>query len=272
MSELALYRSAAFNVFALQPGMRRDVLVVSFMYHRPRPALTSGGFGQHYLWTAGLDAVHVLPAANTWYQHAEMPAVLRTITAFRQAQGHARLVTYGFSMGAYAAVNFCGLLDASDAVALMPQATLDPALVPAENRWRREAATLRFTQHHLRPEAPAATRCLVLYDPAHALDTAHLRLISAVRQVEAVPLRFNQHRAPPAAVMQAALLGASEAAPDVAAQVARLWRRHRVAQPRAWLNAARAQRLGSARQRRLLRRAALLWWRGSALAARLGWG
>jgi hypothetical protein len=265
VSELALYRSAAFNVFAVLPELRRDVLVVSFMYHRPRPVLAAAGFGQHYMWTAGLDAVHVIPADNHWYQHAEMPAVLRAVDAFRRARGYARLVTYGFSMGAYAAVNFCGVLEASDAVALMPQATLDPALLPGETRWRREAAALRYTQHHLRPEAPAATRCLVLYDPLYPLDAQHVRLISAVRRVEAVPLRFNLHRAPPVAVMQAALLGAAEGAPDVAATVGRLWRRQRAVLPQAWLHAARAQRLGSARQRRLLLRAAWRWWRATAV-------
>ena len=64
------------------------------------------GFAEAFLRGEGVDAVHVISRDNRWWQHAEtLPAMaaVRAATA-----GYARVVTYGSSMGAYAAVRLAG--------------------------------------------------------------------------------------------------------------------------------------------------------------------
>lgn len=219
------------------PGARTDVLVVSFMHLRPRPGLEDAGFGESYLWRLGVAAVHVQGAANDWFLHAEIPALLAAIRAFREAQGYARLVTYGFSMGAYAAVNLAPALGSTEALALMPQATLDARKAPLERHWRRAARGLPLEQDRL-GERDGTTTCVVLFDPGYARDLAHLRLLERSRRVVRVPLRFLRHAAPPPAVMQAALRAVLDRAPDPGAEARRLWRAERGALAAAWWAAA----------------------------------
>ncbi len=57
--------------------------------------------------------------------------------ALRKAKevGATRIVTLGHSMGGFSALVIAGMLDAEVAIAFSPQLSIDPAVVPSENRW-----------------------------------------------------------------------------------------------------------------------------------------
>lgn len=174
--------------------------VVTFGNYEDQPEGWATGFGQGFLDRAGLDAIHVVPRANDWYQHGDMPAAL---AAVRAAAAGKPVFTYGSSMGAYAALRFGGALGAAAAIALSPQFSLDPAVVPHERRWRPEAARLRFLDWDRPGFAPAPG--IVFYDPCGP-DAAHAALWAASGPMTPVPLPHAGHPAG-AFLAQTGLLG-----------------------------------------------------------------
>ncbi len=116
--------------------------VVTFDNYGGDRSLTRKGFGEDFLASQGVSAIHVIGAGNHWYQYAGMAAAL---VAIKDATaGASRVITYGSSMGAYAAVRFAPALGAHGVLALSPQYSIDPAKMPAEYRWQYESDTIAF--------------------------------------------------------------------------------------------------------------------------------
>lgn len=145
-------------------------------------------FGQDFLARAGIDAVHVVPAANDWYQHADFPDLCRHVAAFTRR--YERVVAYGSSMGGYAAVRFGGSVGAHQAFALSPQFSIDPRRVPFERRWADAARRLDFTT-----EAKASRfvdTAMIAYDP-HDPDRHHVDLFRPHTEVVDIALPYCGH-------------------------------------------------------------------------------
>src|SRR5205085_2089472 len=97
------YRSANLHVYGVRP-FATDRAVVAFGSYNLTPGLHQPGFGEAFLRRYGIDAVHVIPADNSWFQYPDMPAALAAVAA--QTGDYACRIAYGSSMGAYAAINF----------------------------------------------------------------------------------------------------------------------------------------------------------------------
>ena len=163
-----------------------DVSVVTFSHFHPDPAALGTGFGEAPLAAAGIDAVHVVSRANDWFQNAAMPAAMAAIGA---ALGARPRITYGSSMGGYGAIRFAGRLGARRALALSPQYSIDPRLVPEDRRWRDIGLRLRFLPW---AEVAAPPPSVILFDPALA-DARHAALWAAERPATLLPLRHAGH-------------------------------------------------------------------------------
>ncbi len=168
--------------------------------HEPRP----GGFGEDFLAEAGFDAIHVSSHGNAWYQYKDMAAALAVIDT---AAGKARRVTYGLSMGAYAAIRFAQALRAERVVAISPQFSIDRRRVPFETRWAEFSDTLDFVCDW---PAPAGSdtqakeiEVAAIYDP-HNPDRRHVALIEQRLHVRHVPVPYGGH--PVTALLQEARL------------------------------------------------------------------
>ena len=160
---------------------------ITFSSFTTDPSLARQGFAEEFLLEAGIDAIHVLTRDNLWYQYPEMPAVLRAVAAV--ARGYARRVTYGSSMGGYAALRFAEALGAQTAIVLSPQFSVDPRQAPFETRWRADVKRIRFNEAPLRPPA----RMVIFYDPHQAEDAAHVARIAACGSALLVPLPYGGH-------------------------------------------------------------------------------
>ncbi len=166
-------------------------LVVTFDSLAHDLRLDRPGFGEGWLAQLGYDAVHVVASANDWYQHPEMGALCAAVR--EEAAGRVRTVTYGSSMGGYAAVRFAGRVGAATAVAISPQFSIDPARVGFDDRWRDHGVRLEF----LWDEPVAADgleRAYVFYDPAD-LDRRHVEALAEHYPVRAIPIRHAGHPA-----------------------------------------------------------------------------
>ncbi|WP_051357428.1 tetratricopeptide repeat protein [Azorhizobium doebereinerae] len=170
------------------PGAETGPAFVTFEAFDERPAPERVGFGEAFFARRGVEAYHVIPARNGWYQHPEMPEAL---AAVRARIGRDRpLVTYGSSMGGYAAYRFSGVLDAARVIAFSPQYTIDYRRIPWETRWRKVAA-------HLPPlwDALPVSRtaeAFLFYDPRCA-DRRHAGLIGREMRAHHIRLPHGGH-------------------------------------------------------------------------------
>lgn len=168
-------------------GTAGGTIVVTFDSFTNVPDLDRASFGEHFLAREGIDAVHVVNRLNRWYQHEEMAEVLAIVAA--ATRGYDRVFTYGSSMGGYAALRFARMLGADAAIALSPQFSVDPRVVPWESRWQPDIAQIRFDEL---PFAPAA-RQYVFFDPRDAADNRHAAMIAAAGPTVAVTLPNAGH-------------------------------------------------------------------------------
>jgi tetratricopeptide (TPR) repeat protein len=100
-------------------------------------------------------------------------------------------MTYGSSMGGYAALRFADAVGANAVLALSPQYTIDPAKVAFERRWTQDAGRIKW-----RPEIEGTLAMgpvpVVVYDPQNE-DGKHLQLIRNDIRVHAIKLPFSGH-------------------------------------------------------------------------------
>ena len=131
------------------------------------------GFGEAFLAGEGIAAIHVLPSGNHWYQYPDM---LPTLEAIRAAlAGAGRVITYGSSMGGYAAVRFADWVGAGAALALSPQYSIDPAKAAFDRRWPQEGRAIGW-RAELDGPIRSAIEPILVYDD-RGPDRRHARLI-----------------------------------------------------------------------------------------------
>jgi tetratricopeptide (TPR) repeat protein len=103
------------------------------------------------------------------------------------------VVTYGCSMGGYAALNFSSHLNAHRALAIYPQLSINRSVVPFETRWQEEAKLIDFSRDSIHIPPNPGARDIVLFDPHITLDKLQAEAIHKVRGSELVPLPFLGH-------------------------------------------------------------------------------
>jgi pimeloyl-ACP methyl ester carboxylesterase len=183
-----LFRSDDLLVRAVL-GHDSACCVVTFDSFTDFRTLDRPGFGEAFLQASGIDAIHVLSRDNDWYHYPEMAEAMACVHG--AAAAYPRVVTYGSSMGAYAAIRFAGLVGAHAVLALSPQFSIDRATVPWERRWL--ACSKRFDNRWERAlPLPAVAEAYVIYDPVNA-DKRHIALLAARFAFTAIGIRFGGH-------------------------------------------------------------------------------
>ena len=127
--------------------------------------------------------------SEDWYQYPDMAAALATVRT--ATAGADRVVTYGSSMGGYAALRFADAVGATDALALSPQYSIDPKVAPQELRWTQDAKRIRW-----RPELGGPMSCsarpVVVFDPTGP-DRWHGERIEQDLGCRAIRLPYTAH-------------------------------------------------------------------------------
>lgn len=170
-----LFRSNDLLVRRVRAGTAASpVCFVTFGSYTNDYILERQGFAEAFLTDEGIDAVHVVNRDNRWYQYPEIDDALAAAAA--AAAGYARVFTYGSSMGGYAALRFARAVGAGTAIAISPQFSLDPRVVPFETRWQADVAAITFRE---RPIAPADTQ-VIFYDPRMRVEDRHVAMFAAL--------------------------------------------------------------------------------------------
>jgi hypothetical protein len=129
-------------------------------------------FGSRFAAKYGLNALHIIPAGDDWYQYPDLDDCLAAVAA-RTAPG---ATVSGASMGAFAATTYADALGAAKVIAIAPQYTIERGAAPFEKRWANQAARITFRPDH----AQVAQGChhYIFYDNKTP-DGRHADLIAA---------------------------------------------------------------------------------------------
>lgn len=183
-----LYRSENLVVRRI-PAADVDRWVVTFDHYAIGHGFDRPGFGEAYLQAQGISAIHVMGRAEDWYQYPDTLAALATVRAALASAS--RIVTYGSSMGAYAALRFADAVGATDILALSPQYTIEARAAPQEQRWTQDAKRIRW-----RPEfngsISTTAHAVVIFDPTGP-DRWHGERIEADLGRRAIRLPHSAH-------------------------------------------------------------------------------
>ena len=181
MSEL--FRSANILVRSV-PTEDVSRWVVTFDNYGLGPGFDRHGFGEAFLKAYGLSAIHVLGNGDDWYQYPEMEEALAVV---KEAVSSAeRVMTYGSSMGGYAAVRFAEAVGATAALAFSPQYSLDPAKVSHDLRWQEDARRILWRDEIDGP-IRSSIKPVVIYDST-GLDGWHGDRIG--QDIETIAIRL----------------------------------------------------------------------------------
>jgi hypothetical protein len=163
--------------------------VVTFDHYHDHPGFDRPAFAEDFLQQRGIAATHVLTRDNRWFQYAEIDAILAAVRG--TVREGANVLAYGSSMGGYAALRFADAVGAQRVLALSPQYSVDPRVVPEDRRWRSAQRRIRF-RPELNGRIACAAEVTILYDP-HGLDGLHVARVAADVPVRRVRVRHAGH-------------------------------------------------------------------------------
>lgn len=146
--------------------------VVTFESYTDNRSVDRPGFGEVFFDANSIDAIHVIPRNNDWYQYPEIDEACHRIHELTASYPH--VIAYGQSMGGYGAIRLGGRVGAQVALAISPQFSIDPTVAPFEPRWAGDSARIDFGIERSAGHALVA-KAYVAYDP-HDLDARHVEL------------------------------------------------------------------------------------------------
>ncbi|MFC3902565.1 hypothetical protein SAMN05421749_103322 [Acinetobacter marinus] len=120
-----------------------------------------------------LNCIAILPTAANWFPEQSMLLAIREIAQFIVKFDHK--ILYASSMGAYAAIKYSKLLNASIVYAFAPQYSIDPKVID-DKRYNMYFNESLNTNMHLRND-DIVDNIYVFYDDFCKLDQDHINLM-----------------------------------------------------------------------------------------------
>ncbi|MCV6824776.1 MULTISPECIES: glycosyltransferase family 2 protein [Halocynthiibacter] len=138
-------------------------------------AIDRSPWGYKFARDIGVSHLGVFAHIKGWYRDAELIRRFEALARDGFFDNYERVVFAGVSMGGFAALKFASLVPGAHVVAINPQSTLDPSIVPWETRYivgQRQDWTLPLN------DAAELTKNMgrvnLFWDPYHELDTRHI--------------------------------------------------------------------------------------------------
>lgn len=191
MNPVVLHQSSHLKAF--RNGLHHavsDVIIVCFQYRIADQHLDQPGFAESFFASRNIEAVCVNCATNEWYQYPDLPDALTKIRAF--ASGRRRIVTYGTSMGGYAALRFAGAIGAHASIAVGPQYSPRSTVIAAETRYDVDVLQTSFLHEDTYRISPLVQHNVV-HDPLLRVDTCHLLAYRREAPLRAISIPFGGH-------------------------------------------------------------------------------
>ena len=136
----------------------------------------------------GINEVHIFPNRANWYQSDEIYNILNIV---KSKLKHTRYITYGSSMGGFAAINFSKLLNC-DFIAFSPQATLqDP--FPISSTWEFAKKTYPDFRSMILDGSCRSSKGLLFFDYKNKTDSYHGMYIKRNTKAKIINIPFSNH-------------------------------------------------------------------------------
>ena len=203
MTQQIVYLSPNLKVFSSAPlDARLPALAICFQYRLDNQHLNQPGFAASGIDRLEIAALFVNCASNAWYQYPDLPLALAALRS--AAADFACTVTYGSSMGAYAAIRFASALGARRSIAVAPQYFPRAGVLAGGNRYGGLVAPVEFLHEH-RYRVSDDVENFIIFDPFHQVDRRHVDMYRADAAVRLVPVPFGGH-VPTAVLAQCGML------------------------------------------------------------------
>ena len=155
----------------------RTQLVVSFdnLHQAGDTRFAREPWAQKFCADRGFSHLGIYAQTASWFRDTRLIAELEALRDAGFFAGFERVAFVGTSMGAFGALTFSSLAPGSTVVAFSPQTTLDPELVPWENRFAKgRAADWSLPYSDAALHTSEAKRVYLIYDPFHIRDRKHV--------------------------------------------------------------------------------------------------
>lgn len=139
------------------------------------------GWGFEYLKGRGFNVVSFLESDHrSWYRRPDFFQLVKDVNDLLAPLEFSSRVSYGGSMGGYAAAAYAQELKVDRAILLNPISTLNPDLAPWELRWKTRKK-VSWTSDYFDGVAGIAdvSRVDLVVDPLFGLDNRHAKRFSA---------------------------------------------------------------------------------------------
>ncbi|MGK9286919.1 alpha/beta hydrolase [Sinorhizobium meliloti] len=186
--ELAPLIDTGCIVARYQPANDTDLLVISFHPITRGKALWGASFFQKN----GISVLGLTDYKKAWYPKAHMHRLLPVIAPI--VARYRRVITYGHSMGGYAAMRYGRVLGADVGIVFSPQHSIDPLDVRHFDKGRADL--------HFRPalhmgmkiaEEDLPRQTLVFVDWRFRIDRRHAARLPQVDSLKFVLCPFSRH-------------------------------------------------------------------------------
>lgn len=178
MSFETVFDGARLRASLARHGAAGGPLIVTFDFRKPGktefdPPSPSAQFDK-----AGFSQLAIKSRANDWFVNDETAALEARLAILTREFGAVHML--GWSMGGYGAFRFVRAMNAARVVAVSPQVSLDPGVVPFESRYRAEATGFDPALGAIPAPRGAGPSGLILVDPLIPADMAHARALVAL--------------------------------------------------------------------------------------------
>ena len=134
------------------------------------------GWGQKFLLALGYNVCSFLESDTyRWYRHKEFYQLIETIKAHNVFTCFPRIITYGSSMGGYAASAFANALNADLAILANPISSLNSDAASFETRFLRSKQADWQGPYYDGVDGIKGIKGYIIYDPLFSLDSKHAK-------------------------------------------------------------------------------------------------
>lgn len=125
----------------------------------------------------GLSLLSLVAKGPTWFRDPDVYTYFDRLVDDAFFEDFDRVIFYGAGMCAYAAAAYSVTAPGATVIAISPQATLDPAVAPWDDRFVGMRRTDFTSRYGFAPDMiEAADQAYIIYDPAVELDSMHAAL------------------------------------------------------------------------------------------------
>lgn len=173
-----LFDGDLLRASVFRPTKPNRAMIVTFRHRVPDADAFSDPKPRQRFVDAGWTHLHIQSRFNDWFANADTVDLCAVLSDF--APGFTHRAGIGFSMGGYGVLRFSGPLALDEVVAISPQVSIAPMVVPFDTRFRAEAESFDPALGDLATHARLDLKGVVIFDPFRALDRQNADMIGAV--------------------------------------------------------------------------------------------